>query len=107
MAVHRAHNKKWVALTLLATGVLFYFMNVYTPMSGDDFLYMYSFYDGMRIESIRDILVSQYAHYFSMNGRVIVHFLAQFFHLLGKPIFNGINVIAFLAFGVYTTPSAP
>lgn len=43
---------------------------------------------------------SQIAHYGNTNGRFVTHFFAQLFLLMGKPVFNVINVFIFLALGV-------
>ncbi len=91
-------NKVYLArgLVILIFFVAFYVLNTMTLLVADDYSYAYSFKTGERIESIKDILLSQQAHYYSMNGRSVVHFLAQFFLLLGKPIFNVINTFAFM-----------
>lgn len=80
-----------------------YILNLYTPLFADDYSYMYSFLNGKRITNITSIISSQIAHYYSMNGRSIDHFLAQFLLLLGDNIVNIINSIIFcgLIFIVY------
>ena len=51
------------------------------------------------IENIGDVFVSNYYHYFQVNGRFIPHFfLMTFDALLGKPFFNVFNA---LLFGLY------
>lgn len=69
-------------------------------MFADDYSYSFSFLTGERMEGFRNIIPSQIAHYKSMNGRFIVHCLAQFFLLLGKNNFNIINTGAFLLLGI-------
>ena len=82
---------------LLIIGVIFYLMNVFTPEYLDDYLYKYMFVNGKTntdfpIHSLKDVLLSQYDHYFNFNGRVIVHSFVQLFSgILGKPIFNIAN----------------
>lgn len=56
-----------------------FLLNYYTPYYADDYNYMYSFALGERITNIRDIVPSMVAHYESMNGRIVLHFLAQLF----------------------------
>ena len=80
----------------ISSGLLFYLLNVFTPICADDFSYVYSFATGERISSLPDIFISQYTHYFTMNGRSVLHFLAQLFLWMGKPVFNVINTFAFL-----------
>jgi len=78
--------------------ILFYLLNYFTPLLGDD--YSYSFICGteQRVKSIRDIFESQCAHYFIWGGRVVVHFFAQLFLFIGKPAFNFINGFAYIFF---------
>ena len=96
---------------LLIIGSLFYLMNMYTPICGDDYLYSFyltpvaakSFFEGIsigfeqKISSFTDVIFSQYNHYFYVNGRTIPHILEQSFAgLWGENCFNLINVFAFL-----------
>lgn len=78
---------------LLIIGSLFYLMNMYTPICGDDYLYSFyltpvaakSFFEGasigfeQKISSFTDVIFSQYNHYFYVNGRTIPHILEQSF----------------------------
>lgn len=108
-------NKKTVRIGigafLLIIGSLFYLMNMYTPICGDDYLYSFyltpvaakSFFEGasigfeQKISSFTDVMFSQYNHYFYVNGRTIPHILEQSFAgLFGENCFNLINVFAFL-----------
>ena len=97
---------------LLIIGSLFYLMNMYTPICGDDYLYSFyltpvaakSFFEGtsigfeQKISSFTDVIFSQYNHYFYVNGRTIPHILEQSFAgLWGENCFNLINVFAFLS----------
>ncbi|MBR1939923.1 MAG: hypothetical protein IJ845_01150 [Bacteroidaceae bacterium] len=92
---------------LLIIGVVFYLMNVFTPEYLDDYLYKYMFINGKTntdfpIHTLKDVLLSQYDHYFSFNGRVIVHSFVQLFSgILGKPIFNIVNSFVLILL-VYT-----
>ena len=91
---------------LLIIGSLFYLMNMYTPICGDDYLYSFyltpvaakSFFEGtsigfeQKISSFTDVIFSQYNHYFYVNGRTIPHILEQSFAgLWGENCFNLIN----------------
>ena len=82
----------------------FLVLNLLTPEYHDDFVYKFMFEGGKvnydhPIRSLGDIFVSQVDHYHSVNGRSIVHFLVQLFTgLLGKSLFNILNVIFFCAF---------
>ena len=100
-----------IGVFLLIIGGLFYLMNMYTPICGDDYLYSFyltpvaakSFFEGtsigfeQKISSFTDVIFSQYNHYFYVNGRTIPHILEQSFAgLWGENCFNLINVFAFL-----------
>lgn len=102
-----------ISMFLLIIGGLFYMMNLYTPMCGDDYLYSFymtpevakSFLGGtslvfdQKILSVTDIFCSQYNHYFYVNGRTVPHILEQLFAgLLPENCFNWINVFFFLLF---------
>lgn len=75
-----------IIVTLLITGILFYIMNIYTPLFADDYDYSFSFASGERITSVMQIPNSQREHYFRVNGRFTTHTIAQLFLLFGKKI---------------------
>lgn len=83
----------WAALTLIA-GVMIW-MNGMTPLFADDFSYSVSFVTKAPCESFCDVLSSQYLHYFTTNGRTVVHVLGQCLLWLGKPGLNVLNGLAF------------
>lgn len=100
-----------IGVFLVIIGSLFYLMNMYTPICGDDYLYSFylspvaakSFFEGasvgfeQKISSLTDVMFSQYNHYFYVNGRTIPHILEQSFAgLWGENCFNLINVVFFL-----------
>lgn len=98
-------NNVLIIMTLLLIGVAFWVLNYLTPEYYDDYFYKYMFtgithYDiNMPITSIKDVLISQYYHYFYFNGRTIVHLIVQIFTgLLGKDIFNIVNSFVFIIF---------
>lgn len=82
-------------------GILGFVLNYLTEWVGDPISYQYVFQPDNadvtpadRIESLRDIFVSQHYHFIYQNGRVWVHVLVQLFcGLLGKfwfALFNGV-----------------
>lgn len=77
---------------------LIYLLNINTHLTADDFCYSFINNSNTRVSNILDIINSQITHYFNWGGRSVVHFLAQLFLLIGKPIFNIINSIAYIAF---------
>lgn len=91
-------------LFFICLGIAFYLLNVYTPIMHDDIAYLFKYGPpsdtrptSVPIHSISDIFESQYYHYLDVNGRAPLHFLIQFFLLLGKPFFNLFNTSIFLA----------
>lgn len=91
----------WGFLGLIVS--LFYVVNCLTPYFSDDWHYcMMIGPDGKEdrwIENMRDVLVSNYYHYFQTNGRVVPHmFLMTFDALLGKGWFNVFNAVLFGAY---------
>lgn len=87
----------WGYLAII--GVIFYLINLFTPLYCDDWHYQFKFGTLIPIQNIADIFESQYTHYFQMNGRFIPHFIAQFFDgIAGKSLFNIANTIIFLLF---------
>lgn len=72
--------------------------NYLTPLYFDDFRYSFSFADGERLESLSQIIPSMMAHHKNINGRVVVHALAQAFLMLNPIVFDVINSVAFAGF---------
>jgi len=89
-----------MAIVVLA----FYALNFFSSQYHDDFVYKFMITGGAsdyshRIGSIGDIIRSQVDHYFTVNGRSIVHFFVQLFTgLLGKQVFNVFNALVFAVF---------
>ena len=100
--VNLAENKKSdkqlyiIAIVTFLIGFLFYVLNYYTPLYGDDYLYSFSFLNGERMTSINQVIDSQFGHYQNMNGRIVTHALAQIFLIFGDKVFNFINVFFFI-----------
>lgn len=87
------------ALLFGAVSVILYavmlFFNSITPYLADDYVYMFSFYDGKPIVEggFIGIFKSMYSHSFCMNGRAVSHGFEQLFMLFPKSIFNIINAL--------------
>jgi hypothetical protein len=78
----------------------FYFLNLYTNLALDDFFYKYILNikrgEGIRVESISDLITSQYNHYFIQNGRLLLNGLAQVFLMSENKLwFNIVNTLLF------------
>ncbi|MGY3750673.1 DUF3329 domain-containing protein [Vagococcus acidifermentans] len=85
-------------LPIIVVICFFYLLNHYTPLLVDDFNYAFIFGTEERVRSISDIFISQYNHYFIQNGRIVVHFMAQLFILLGKDVFNVVNTFVLVIY---------
>lgn len=91
---------------LSITMLMMYFLNNNTHFTSDDYRYHYIYESFMptdsvkRIDSFKDIGTSMYNHYNMWGGRITAHTLVQTFLMLGKPIFNVLNSIAFVALSV-------
>lgn len=46
-----------------------------------------------RLSSFQDLLLSQWSHYLTGNGRAVSHTIAQFFLWMGKDVFNVFNAL--------------
>lgn len=64
-------------------------LNYLTPLIADDFRYSMS-------TSIWNAFQSEYNHYMTWGGRSVVHFIARFFLMLPKDIFNFFNALVFI-----------
>lgn len=95
-------NIKLVALFSLSL-LGFYFLNLYTHIALDDFFYKFIInlnktaeVRGVRVESISDLLISTYNHYFVQNGRILLNGLAQLFLMPDNKLwFNLANTLVF------------
>ncbi len=97
MNMNKIKRSTWIwGGILLLIGILIYILNLFTPLCADDLTYTRSYATGEPLSSIWDVVLSQYAHYFSTNGRSVLHFLGQLFLLMGKPVFNVINAVAYM-----------
>lgn len=98
-------------VVLFCIGATIYYFNYLFPLHADDWAYSfrevlvdYGFpSSNEKIASFKDILESQYAHYFNWGGRSVVHFIAQFLLWIGTPFNDIINTLAYviLIFSMY------
>ncbi|MFI3237937.1 MAG: DUF6056 family protein [Lachnospiraceae bacterium] len=93
------NEKRKVGVIIGIVFVVMYVLNVLTPMIADDYNYCFSFSSGVRITNLSEIVSSMNGHYYSMNGRIYAHTLAQIFLLMGMGIFDVLNTFAFIALG--------
>ena len=84
-------------IALLCMFLVMLFCNLKTNLLADDFMYCFSFADDSRIDSLADCFPSIWAHRYSMNGRLISHFLVQVFLMLPLGIFKVLNSLILVA----------
>lgn len=98
-------NRKIIFIILfVAFFTSVYMLNYFTPLVADDYDYAFIFNDTLenstqRVDSVQDIIVSMQNHYHSMNGRLVIHFFVQLMIMIGKPLFNIINTLMYMALG--------
>lgn len=90
--------------------IMFYLLNRLILMRSDDLLYGFMFTQehvnaplsvlkDHPIQTVADIVRSQYNHYFVINGRIPVHAIVQLFcGILGKKVYD---ICAFIVFGLF------
>lgn len=89
--------RKYLLFLAAALGaVLFFALNIITPLYMDDYSYMFDFVTKERIDSLPDIFRSMGIHYMKVNGRYVTHFLAQMLLAFGKEIFDLLNTAVFV-----------
>lgn len=98
-------QQRWLligkVLVVLALAGLFYWLNTRTVLLWDDLDYSFiatgagSY--GDRLESVGDVIQSQITFRQTWGGRNVVHFIAQFFLMLGdKRIFDVCNTLVYM-----------
>lgn len=78
---------------IIYLSIIFFIMlvlNFLTPLIADDFSYSFGA-DGQRIANIWDIVIRQIDHWLTWGGRNVAHFIANFFLMYPKAIFNVLN----------------
>ncbi len=73
-----------------------YALNAATPLLADDYVYAFVYGTPDRVESISQLLRSQWLLYFNWTGRVVGTSIYQAFVWMGRPGFNILNAAAFL-----------
>ncbi len=97
MEQNRKNAPDWFALLLITSiAAVFFVLNRYQPLASDDFGYSMMYGTSNRPESLVDIIVSQYHHWHAVNGRFVVHCIAQFFLMYDKLFFDIANTMALL-----------
>ena len=84
----------WIA-SLLGVSGYFLFLNLTIPLYADDYWYSLSFGTIDHLESLTDVFVSQWRHYFEWGGRSVAHTIGQLALLGPLWVFRVFNTIAF------------
>lgn len=71
-------------------------LNLLTPMFADDYNYSFMWDKSKRIETIVDILHSQYMHYMEWGGRTVAHSIGQFLLMSNEYIQAFLNALVFI-----------
>ena len=98
---------KKVVVAIVSIYLIMMGLNFLTPLYyGDDYVYAFIWPNQFmniplpetveRVSSVTDLLVSQWRHYFTGNGRTIAHLFVQFFVWQGKWLFNLVNPLVFV-----------
>lgn len=92
-------KNKWYWMALLMGTVVFYVLNLNTPMRGDD--YVYALIPGnitQRCDTLSKYFASMHYFYIDTNGRISDMMGRFFISLLGKGVFNIFNTVIFAIF---------
>ncbi len=89
-----------VLLICAVTFFMMFLLNHFTPMHADDYDYSLSFYNGERIRSLGDVILSQISHYQNQNGRIATLGLAQILLMLDATVIDGVLSALFVLLGI-------
>lgn len=95
-----AERKKtllWGLVILSCFGIIL-FLNILTPMIGDDLAYLYIFGTKESVSSIGDIIHSQVNHYKWWGGRSVVHAIAQALLQMPSLVADVLNTMVYIGF---------
>ena len=92
-------NKYLYYSYLLLIGVVFYVMNVFSPLFSDDWHFKFVYFSQTEVKTMSDLLYSLYLHYLYFTWRVTPHFFVILFDgILGKALFNLFNAVVLVWF---------
>jgi hypothetical protein len=81
-------------------GAIIFVLNVKTPFQWDDFrlTQIWPNENGLKVNSFRDILTSQYNHYYTWGGRTLVHIVAQYLVFIQPLKADILNTLVYLLY---------
>lgn len=93
-------NRVYFILICVVAFMMMFLMNHFTPMHADDYDYSFSFYNGERIHSLKDVLYSQISHYQVQNGRIATLGFAQILLMFNATVIDIILSVLFVLLGL-------
>lgn len=93
-------NRAYLIIICLLAFTMMFLMNHFTPMHADDYDYSFSFYNGERIQSLKDVFFSQISHYQIQNGRIATLGLAQILLMFNATVIDIILSALFVLLGL-------
>lgn len=94
IAFFEKHRKKIFWLIVAAAFLMILAYNLLTPYMSDDYAYLIEVREA---GSLWDLMKQQYGEYLSNSGRVIGQFNVRLSLAAGKPVFNIVNSVMFIA----------
>ena len=88
----------WICIFICFVSMLV--LNYLFPIFTDDWSYSFVFRSDppVAVTGLKELVISQYNHYFTWGGRFIVHFIAQFLLMLQPWMQDVINAMVFTIF---------
>lgn len=86
-------KNKYLYLTLTIIFIILLYTHFNTFLANDDLPYMFLYRTDVRVDSILDVIKNQYADYFNINGRIIVHSIVQSVLIFDKNLWSLLNPI--------------
>lgn len=83
-------------LVILGIGGWMLLLNCLTPLASDDYQYTFIYETTRPLNSLWDVLYSQFVHYMNWGGRTVAFLFVQFFLWIGKGYFNIANTFVFV-----------
>ncbi|MDL2214943.1 DUF6056 family protein [Dysgonomonas sp. OttesenSCG-928-M03] len=85
-------------LVLLTVFIITFLLNYLYPLYADDWVYLMKMPENIPVQNLMDILHTQYLHYFTTGGRIIVHIIAQIQLFIGAPYNDILNSVVYIVF---------
>ncbi len=92
-------NRRSILMIFIVSLVfcMIYILNDIYPLFLDDWNYSFVVSENRRVESLSDVFISQYHHYFEWGGRAVVHIICQALLMLDFFWLCVLNAVAYVA----------